>query len=206
VFLIALVRQELEERGGPSMDSILESALEKIVRRHPHVFGGAPVEDAREASRLWERIKRTEKGEAGEAALPSGTLPEPPPALPALLQAQRIQEKAAAVGFDWPDAASVLPKIREEVGELDAAMAPAESDPARVREEAGDLLFAVVNLARALGLDAEEVLRDATGKFRRRFNRMAELAAGAGRHLHDLDLDAQEELWRIAKGEEAAGA
>jgi MazG family protein len=199
-FLLALVRQEIGERGGATFEEILGRTNEKILRRHPHVFGGPRVADAKEASRRWEEVKREERD--GTGGVP-GSLPEPPPALPALLQAQRIQEKAAAVGFDWPDAAAILPKLDEELRELREALpAHGGSREARVREEVGDLLFAAVNLARALGLDAESTLREATRKFRRRFNRMAVRAAGRGLRLHELDLERLDALWTEVKREE----
>lgn len=205
-FLIALVRQELEERGGAPFEEILRRTSEKIVRRHPHVFGGPRAADAREASRVYAEAKRAEMlRHAPEVDPPPGSLPEPPSALPALLQAQRIQEKAAEVGFDWPQAAAVLPKIEEELRELQEAFAhPQERREERIREEVGDLLFAVVNLTRALGLDAESALREATRKFRRRFNRMAEEAARSGEPLHQLGLERLDALWTRAKSAERA--
>lgn len=226
-FLLAMVQLTVEERGGPAFDAILESTLSKLTRRHPHVFGHETVSSPAEAARLWETVKRRERTETGSdapeapdalgAAAPPEALPEPPPALPALLQAHRIQQKAAAVGFDWPDARAVVPKIEEELAELRAAIDAGSGHDAgtaaeavaaaergvratgAVREEIGDLLFSVVNLARAMGLDAEEELRAATRKFRRRFNQMAVDAARRGESLTDLDLDEMEARWQAVK-------
>ncbi len=198
-FLLAIVHQAAAEEGAPEFQAILDATAQKIVRRHPHVFGNTPVADANEAARLWEVQKRLERG----PMLPrveNEALPEPPPALPALLQAQRIQQKAAAVGFDWPNAAAVIPKVEEELTELRVAMSMGEA--AMVREEAGDLLFAVVNLVRALGLDAEMTMREASHKFRERFNRMARSIRADGQAPERLALEELEAYWQAAKREE----
>ena len=198
-FLLAFVHQAAEEDGAPGFQAILEAATQKIVRRHPHVFGDTPAADADEAARLWEVQKRLER-EPTHPRVEDEALPPPPPALPALLQAQRVQQKAATVGFDWPDAAAVFPKIEEELAELRMAMG--EGEAARVREEAGDLLFAVVNLVRALGLDAEMTMREASRKFRERFNRMARSIRADGQAPERLALEQLEAYWQTAKREE----
>ena len=198
-FLLAIVHQAAEEEGAPEFQAILDATAQKIVRRHPHVFGKTPVADANEAARLWEVQKRLERGPR-HPQVEDEALPPPPPALPALLQAQRVQQKAAAVGFDWPDAAAVVPKVEEELAELRAAMSTGEAS--MVREEAGDLLFAVVNLVRALGLDAEMTMRAASRKFRDRFNRMARNIRADGQAPEQLALDQLEAYWQAAKREE----
>jgi MazG family protein len=198
-FLLAIVHQAAEEEGAPGFPAILEATAQKIVRRHPHVFGNTPVADADAAARLWEVQKRLERGPL-HPRIEDEALPPPPPALPALLQAQRLQQKAAAVGFDWPDAAAVFPKIEEELAELRVAIG--EGEAAMVREEAGDLLFAVVNLVRALGLDAEMTMRDASRKFRERFNRMARSIRADGQAPERLALEQLEAYWQTAKREE----
>jgi nucleoside triphosphate diphosphatase len=198
-FLLAIVTQAAEEEGAPGFAEVLDAAASKIVRRHPHVFGGAPVADASEAARLWEVQKRLERGPE-HPRVEAEALPDPPPALPALLQAQRVQQKAAAVGFDWPHAAAVISKIEEELAELRGAMEGGEA--ASLREEAGDLLFATVNLVRVLGLDAETTMRAASRKFRERFNRMARRIRADGHLPEELALDRLEEYWQVTKDEE----
>jgi MazG family protein len=202
-FVLAIVHQAAEEEGAPGFAEILDAAAGKIVRRHPHVFGSMLVADARAAERLWEVQKRLERG-SEHPPVEDEALAEPPPALPALLQAQRIQQKAAAVGFDWPDAASVVSKIEEELAELRSAMEAGEA--ASQREEAGDLLFATVNLVRVLGLDAETTMRAASRKFRERFNRMARRIRADGHLPEELALERLEEYWQATKREEEGGA
>ena len=198
-FLLTIVHQAAEEQGAPGLPAIIDATVEKITRRHPHVFGNEPVADANAAARLWEAQKRLERGPM-HPGIEDEALSEPPPALPGLLQAQRLQQKAAAVGFDWPDAAAVIPKIEEELAELRAAMISGEGTA--VQEEAGDLLFAVVNLIRALGLDAEMTMRGSSRKFRERFNRMARKIRAAGEAPERLALERLETYWQAAKEEE----
>jgi MazG family protein len=195
-FLLAFVHQAAEEEGAPAFAAVLDAATRKIVRRHPHVFSDTPVADANEGARLWEAQKRQERG-PGHPSIADEALPQPPPALPALLQAQRLQQKAAAVGFDWPDAAAVIPKVEEELAELQAAMSAGEAE--QIREEAGDLLFAMVNLTRALGLDAESTLRAASRKFRERFNAMSRNIRADGYEPERLALERLEEYWQAVK-------
>lgn len=159
---------------------------DKMIRRHPHVFGAARVDSAAAQTDAWEKLKASEKPRQG--ALDGVAL-----GLPALMRAQKLQKRAARVGFDWPDAAGPRAKIDEELAEV--ASAPAEGRA----EEVGDLLFAVVNYARHLGVDAEEALRAANSKFERRFTAM-EVAGGAS--FSALDLDAKEALWQAAKADE----
>jgi len=187
----------LGERGGPGLAAALEQAAAKLVRRHPHVFGDARVEDGDHAYRQWQEIKRGEKG--GAASL----LGEPPKGLPALVAAFRVQEKAGAVGFDWPDRSGPLGKVREELGEIERELT-GDTTPALARE-IGDLLFAVVNLSRHLGVDPERELRGASRRFRERFLHIERRLAEGGRQPKDASLAEMDALWEEAKALPNAG-
>src|SRR5262249_45969232 len=162
-------------------DHVAREISEKLIRRHPHVFGDATCADSAEVLVRWDEIKRAEKGNAASSAL-DGV----PGGLPALLRAQKLQKKAAKVGFDWSEAAPVLAKIREEVAEIEAEIAA--GDARRIEEEVGDLLFSVVNLARKLELDAETAMAGATEKFVARFHAVENLAQARGLALGKLSL------------------
>lgn len=168
-------------------DDVATAISDKMERRHPHIFGGSQPDDIRQQ---WEQIKADERAADG----PQGALSGVALSLPALLRAQKLQSRAARVGFDWPDVNGPLDKITEELAEV----AVADDDAAR-HEEVGDLLFAVVNYARHLGVDCETALRDANVKFARRF---AAMEARAGGSLDGLSLDAQETHWLAVKASE----
>lgn len=179
--------QMAAETGAFGLADVAAGIADKMVRRHPHVFGDVEVASAAAQTDAWEKLKAAEKPRSG--ALDGVAL-----GLPALMRAQKLQKRAARVGFDWPDAEGPRTKIDEELAEV--AAAPAD----KRAEEIGDLLFAVVNYARHLGIDAEEALRAANGKFERRFTAME---AAGGVAFAGLDLDAKEALWQAAKaGEE----
>ena len=167
---------------------MIEGVDAKIKHRHPHVFGDAEVADVAEVLHNWEEIKREEKG---KRSLLGGVSR----ALPALARAQAIQKRVARVGFDWPDAEGVVTKVAEEVAELREAKGSEEQE-----EELGDLLFAVVNLARWLNVDAESALRGACERFIRRFSGMEDLCRERGLNLSELSLAEQDELWEKVKG------
>jgi tetrapyrrole methylase family protein/MazG family protein len=178
-----------EQEGRFTMADVARGIHDKLVHRHPHVFGSVAADDAEQVLVNWEAIKRAEKG---RTSLFDGI----PGGLPALAYAAKVQRKAASVGFDWDDVDGALPKIGEEAAEL-AAVAP--SDGARAAEELGDLLFAVVNVARHLRVDPETALRAATVKFRTRFEAVEALAATRGQTLDALDLTALDALWDEVK-------
>ena len=188
-----------EEEGRFTFDDVANAVSDKLVRRHPHVFGDVDAKDSAAVLRNWERIKQQEhRKEARHSAL-DGV----PAALPALIKAQRTQEKAARVGFDWKDAEGPLDKISEELEELKAEIASRKSespvDSDRVKEELGDLLFSVCNLARHLKVDSESALEGTTAKFARRFRAVEAAAKSSGRDLKDMTLAEMDELWETTK-------
>jgi nucleoside triphosphate diphosphatase len=183
-----------QEGGHFAFDDVAASVSDKLVARHPHLFGDPSVFGSENRTERWERIKAAERSAAGATSALDGVAL----ALPALLRAEKLQKRAARQGFDWPDATGPADKLQEEIGELAAAGSPAER-----AEEAGDLLFAAVNLVRALGVGAEEALRAANAKFERRYRAMEALAGQRGLDFAALNLDAQDALWREVKRSEA---
>jgi len=190
LFQAAFVARLGEEAGALSLAAVVAATHAKLVARHPHVFGGERLAGADEVVRAWERRKAAER--------PEGLLAGVPASLPALLAAYRMTQKAAGVGFDWPDAAGVVAKLREELGELEAEIA-AGASPERVGEEMGDLLFAAANLARHLGHDPEAALARANAKFRRRFAAVEAALAARGIAAADAGLEVLDALWEEAK-------
>ncbi len=189
-----------EEQGAFDFGDVVEAITTKLLRRHPHVFADAPEHTSQAVEGLWERIKAQERAQRGAAA--TGTLEGVPLALPALTRALKLQEKAARVGFDWNDIGAVLAKIREEVDEIAAALDGGRPDAART--EVGDLLFAVVNLARHLKADPEGLLRLANLKFVRRFGAVERALAVRGRTPQEASLAEMDALWDEAKAAEKA--
>jgi nucleoside triphosphate diphosphatase len=178
--------------GKFGIEDVVASIASKLVRRHPHVFGDLKVSGSDEVLANWSKLKAAERDAAGKKA--RGTLDGIPPALPALLRAQRIGEKAAAVGFDWPDFAGVRAKVDEELGELDQAIA--SGDPQAIGEELGDLLFVLTRVGARCKVDSEQALSACIARFRHRFEHME---ANAERPLRELSLDEMDLLWRAAK-------
>jgi MazG family protein len=196
LFLIVFIHELMLERGDTLLSSIAARAHEKIVRRHPHVFGDTSAASETESLAEWERIKKAEKNVGGGASLLSSV----PSDLPPLRRAFALQKKAAGAGFDWPGYEGVLDKMDEEIGELRRAVE--SGDRKHVREEVGDILFTVVNLARALNVDCESSLERTSDKFRSRFGRMESMAASRGTDLSSMDLVGMEALWQESKGSE----
>jgi ATP diphosphatase len=189
-----------EEAGRFDFATVAAMIADKMVRRHPHVFGEAAARDAGAQALAWEEQKRIER--AGRAA--AGTLAGIPRALPALTRAEKLTARAARVGFDWPDAAAVLDKFAEEIAELRAELPNA--DPRRLADEMGDLLFVLANLARKLELDPEACLRAANAKFVRRFGAVEAALAAEGRLPAEATLAEMEAAWQAAKARERAAA
>ena len=181
------------EAGEFNMAEIVRGVHAKIVRRHPHVFGDVKLHDAEGVLQNWERLKAAERHAHGE--LEKGLLDSVALALPALVQAQTYQERAARVGFDWRDIQGVLDKVKEEMGEVLAAV-----DREARAAELGDLLFSVVNLARWYQVDAESALREANARFRKRFAYIEKAARNEARNLQDMTLEEMDAYWEAAKG------
>lgn len=192
-----------QEQDAFAFDDVVDAIARKMIRRHPHVFGTAEERAAGAAPGFWDRIKAKEKG---DEASTGSLLDEVPTALPALTRAIKLQNKAAKVGFDWPSLSPVLAKLKEELAELEDAIAKSaagsETSARAIDEEFGDLLFVVANLARHLKLDPEASLRAANQKFVRRFRYIEERLAADGRTPSDSDLAEMDALWDDAKAKE----
>jgi len=189
-FLAVFCLELLGEKGSIGLAESLELAAQKLIRRHPHVYGDATVQDGEGAYRQWQEIKKREQG--GKSLLG-----EQPAGLPALVAAYRMQEKAAAVGFDWPETAGALAKVREELGEVERVIAP-DTHPDLARE-IGDLLFSVVNLSRHVRVDPERELRAALHRFRDRFHHIERRLAERGTTPSQASLEEMDALWEEAK-------
>ena len=187
-----------QEQGAFGFDDVVEAITTKLVRRHPHVFADADGKTAEAVKGLWEKIKAEER--AGRPEPPKGALAGVPAALPALTRALKLQDKAGHVGFDWNDPRAVLAKIREEADEIEAELD--KTDRSKAGSEVGDLLFAVVNLARHLQADPEAILRDTNRKFERRFASIEAALAARGKLPKDASLAEMDALWDEAKAAE----
>lgn len=186
-----------EEKGEFTIDDVLVAICNKLVRRHPHVFGDTPIADSAAQVENWEKIKKQEKGAERASAL-SGI----PPHLPALLKAQKITEKAARVGFDWEHVDQVMSKVMEELHEFESAML--DGDNEHMEAELGDLLFAIVNLGRFLSINPEEALRKTIHRFQQRFSYVEESLHAENRQMKDTPLAEMDRLWEEAKRIERA--
>ena len=210
---VVLQSQIAADAGEFTIDDVCRVVNEKIVRRHPHVFGEMEAGDANEVLDVWDQIKMAEREAADAAgAAPASLLDGVPKSFPALKQAQKISRKAASAGFEWETVDDVWAKVDEEVAELKAAYTAApksangkvdgSADPqalAAVELEMGDVLFSLVNVARKMGVQAEEALRATCGKFRARWAFMEGAAAGQGRRVEDLSMEEMEGLWQMSK-------
>jgi len=185
--------QMADEAGHFDFDDIARGIAEKMIRRHPHVFGSKEERETGKVDGSWEEIKEQERAAAGDNSALAGVTR----ALPALKRAQKLGKRAARVGFDWPDQRGVRAKLHEELEELDGAVA--DGDRAGTEDELGDLLFAAVNLARHLDMDPEKALTAANYKFERRFREMEAVVTRKGQAIRDHSLEALEREWQAAK-------
>jgi MazG family protein len=203
LLLVVMHAEIAQESGRFNIDNVLQEISEKLVRRHPHVFGTSDARDSGTVLKQWEAIKREEK------KADSHYLASLPKALPALMRSQKAQSKAARVNFDWTEVRDVIAKVEEEVGEMKDAIAKWHRHPAddsragspghEIQDEIGDVLFAVVNLARKCKIDAESALQKATDKFVARFNRVEDELRRQGKRLGDVDLAEMDEIWNEIK-------
>jgi MazG family protein len=200
LFQVYFMSLLLSEQGLGDLEAVARGIHDKLVRRHPHVFGDAEARTAGRVRERWESIKSEQEGR-------EGVFHDVPASLPALLHARKVQRRAAAVGYDWPDLAGPLAKVREELDELAAELeragppAPETEPDERVADEIGDVLFTIVNVARRLNVDPELALRGTTQKFVARVERAQELAAASGDDWRALSLDDQDRYYDMAKDE-----
>jgi tetrapyrrole methylase family protein/MazG family protein len=204
LFQIIFYAQVARERGDFSIADVTEAIHEKMVRRHPHVFGDTSAADTATVLRNWEAMKQDERRAAGKSEREESLLDGVSSKAPALMEAHQLSTKAARVGFDWERLEDIFAKLEEEMGELRAAIqthasSNTEADHARVREELGDLLFAVTNIARHLKVEPEAALKLTNRKFRRRFGFIEKKLQAQGRTFEAATLDEMEALWQEAK-------
>ncbi|MCH8201859.1 MAG: nucleoside triphosphate pyrophosphohydrolase [Proteobacteria bacterium] len=197
LFQVVFHARMAEEAGHFDFEEVVKSVAEKMIRRHPHVWGEAQVDSAAAQTAAWEDHKAAERA-ADPKSDQASLLDDVPLALPALLRAEKLQKRAARGGFDWPEVGPVVTKIKEEIAELSEALAE-RSGSDKVAEELGDLLFAVVNLARHIDVAPEEALRRSNQKFGRRFRHIEAALAASGRKMGEMSLDQLEALWQEAK-------
>lgn len=193
-FLLLFLADLYEEKGEFSLNSALKEIKDKMIRRHPHIFGDVQINGAKDVVTNWQAIKGEEAKEKGKKKSVLGNLPL---ALPALQRAFRLGERAGRVGFDWKDEKGVLKKLEEEIGELKIALA--EEKKEKIEEELGDLLFTVSNLSRKLGFNPEDTLKKALNKFVKRFHKMEDAISKDGKEMAELDIETLESYWQKTK-------
>ncbi|KCZ52001.1 hypothetical protein HY29_05540 [Hyphomonas beringensis] len=197
LFQVVFHSQMADERGAFDIADVAEAICEKMVRRHPHVFDQGDERSAEEQTVAWEAVKAAERAAKGAPQTTASALDGVALPLPALLRAEKLQKRAARVGFDWTDPADIFLKLDEEADEVREAIASGEAE--KIEDEIGDLLFVAANLARRMKIDPEVALRRANGKFERRFRAMEALADKNGQDFAKLDIEAQESLWQAVK-------
>jgi MazG family protein len=195
LFQVVFHSEMAKEAGAFNIDDVINTIINKMITRHPHVFSSERIRTVETQTIAWEEQKESERRKNG---VKDGALGGVAVGLPALTRALKLQKRAARVGFDWPDSSGPRAKVDEELGELDREMS-CETTPRRIEHEVGDLLFACVNLARHLKFDPEQALRTANARFERRFRHMEERLAAQGREPADASLAELEALWQEAK-------
>jgi nucleoside triphosphate diphosphatase len=200
VYHSQMAAEREDEENSFTFEAVAAGIADKMIRRHPHVFGDASVENAEAQTKAWEDVKALERRLKGKAE-PDSLLDNVPLALPALTRAEKLQKRAARGGFDWPETVQVFDKIKEELGELKAEMKEGVCQD-RLEDELGDVLFTIANLARHLKLDPEAALRRTNQKFERRFRAIEQALMRDGKVMTDTPLDELEHLWQAAKGVE----
>jgi MazG family protein len=198
LFLVLFLGAVAEDSGWGTLEEVSAGVVEKLIRRHPHVFGEGPEVGSKGALRQWEEIKRDERAEGASATAVPSALGDRPSGLPALTTAFRISEKAGAVGFQWPDIRGALAKLDEEIGEFREELG-SEAQPHALETEIGDILYSVVNVARYLRIDPERALRGTTAKFQRRFRYIEGRLHERGLSPERVSLDTMDALWNEAK-------
>jgi len=186
--------QIAKERGAFSIEEVIDSVAQKLVERHPHVFGKERAESPRDVNEIWEKVKKKEKKDR------ESLLDSVPSSMPALDRAYKLQKKAESVGFDWNSFEEIIQKVKEELSEIEEALKSGKRE--KVEEEVGDFLFMAVNLARFLGVHPEVALRRANKKFEERFRHIERRAREMGRELKEMELEEMEKLWQEAKRKE----
>lgn len=202
--------QMASEQQAFDFSDVVQGIVEKMIRRHPHVFGDEDSKTAGAVAGRWDQIKEQEKTEKLQAAAadgqvapaPASLLDDVPVVMPGLTQAVKLQKKAAKVGFDWPDTSLVIDKLNEEMLELSQEVTKEPRDTSKIEDELGDILFVYANLARHLGVDPEAAIRRTNQKFRRRFRRIEELLSSDDKSFDEMDLTGLDHLWDQAKKEE----
>ncbi len=197
LFQVLFLARIEEEKGRFDISDVIQEITEKMVRRHPHVFGDTTVSGAEEVKANWEVIKSVEKAEKGLGKQGEGSLGKVPRSMPALLRAQKITGNASKVGFDWENVEGILAKIEEEIGEFRTSLAGGSRED--MKAEIGDILFSTVNLARFLGISAEEALRTTIEKFTERFRFVEESLKEQGKKIEDAGIDEMDSLWELYK-------
>ena len=203
LFQVVFYSQLAAEQQGFDFNDVAQAISDKLIRRHPHVFAGIKVKDAKEQTKEWEKLKQQErKAKAGNNSVELSHLDDVSRTLPSLMRAEKLQKRAAREGFDWPDVSGVMAKVYEELNEVQQELDAEVQEQTKLEDEIGDLFFSCINLSRHAGVDAEHSLRKANLKFERRFRELEKKANTQGLKMHEMKPDELENLWDEVKTEE----